>query len=99
MDEQLAWGRDDAGSWLAAPGSNDARGPGPLNFKSGPSQSAREEPGPTDNVCPQRLVHRGVKCARAATVGSAHVLVVDEELVEVRKAAQPTELEDTWRRP
>ena len=34
----------------------------------------------------------------AAAVGSAHVLVVDEELVEVGDPAHPSDAEEAWRR-
>jgi len=36
--------------------------------------------------------------SRTTTVGSAYVLVVDEELIEAREPAHPSDAEEAWRR-
>src|SRR5665647_2375962 len=74
-------------------------GPHPLKLESCTAQSPCEEPGRTTDVAPKGLVHRMLVRSRTTTVGSAYVLVVDEELVEVRYPAHPSDPEEAWRRP
>ena len=50
------------------------------------------------DVSPEGFVHRVFVRARTATVGSAYVLVMDEELVEVREPAHPLDAEEARRR-
>ena len=49
-------------------------------------------------VAPKRLVHSLLVGPGTTTVGPAYVLVVDEELVEAREPAHPSDAEEAWRR-
>ncbi len=50
------------------------------------------------DIAPQGLVHGLLVRPRTATVSSAYVLVVDEELVEARNPAHPSDAEEARRR-
>ena len=70
----------------------------PPELEPGTAQSSCEEPGRLADVAPQRLVQRDLVGSQTTTVGSADVLVVDEELVEVREPAYPSDAEEAGRR-
>ena len=69
-----------------------------MKLETGAAQSPREKPWRATDVAPQGLVHCTLVRSRTATVGSAHVLVVDEELVEVREPTHPSDAEEARRR-
>ena len=98
VEQQLARRSGDKGGRFAPPCSNGLSGPRPLKLKSCTAQSPCEEPGRATDVAPQGLVHRMLVRSRTTTVGSAYVLVVDEELVEAREPAHPSDPEEAWRR-
>ena len=98
VEQQLAWRSGDGHGRFPPPCSNGLGGPLPLKLKTGASQPPREEPGRLTDVAPKGLVHVVVVRSRTATVGSAYVLVVDEELVEVREPAHPSDAEEARRR-
>src|SRR2546430_9420842 len=50
------------------------------------------------DVAPQGLVHCLLVRPGITTVGFAYVLVVDEELIEAREPAHPSDAEEAWRR-
>ena len=77
---------------------NDLRVPNPLKLKSGTSQAPCEEPRRATDVAPQGLVHRLAHGSRTTPVGPAHVLVVNEELIEIRDPAHPANPEEARRR-
>jgi hypothetical protein len=83
VEQQFAGRSGDAGSGFASPCPNGPSGPRPLQLESCAAQSPGEEPGRAGDVAPQGLVHGRVVGSPTASVGSAYVLVVDEELVEV----------------
>jgi hypothetical protein len=98
VEQQLARRPDEAGGGIPSPRSNGVGGSPPLQHESCTTQSADEKPAPMTDVAPQGLVHRLLVRARTATVGSAYVLVMDEELVEVREPAHPLDAEEARRR-
>ena len=98
VEQQLAWRSGDAGSRFPSPCPEGLSGPCPLKLESCAVQSPREEPAPAADVAPQGLVHGMLAGSRAAAVGSAYVLVVDEELIEAREPAHPSDAEEAWRR-
>ena len=93
VEEQFAWRSGDAGSGFASPCSKGLSGSRPLKLESCAVQSPGEEPGRVSDVVSKGLVHCMLVGSGAATVGSAYVLVVDEELVEVREPAHPSDAE------
>src|SRR6266540_6331919 len=98
VEQQLTGRSDDAGCRFPPPCSDGPSGPRPLEFETCAAQSPREEPGRAVDVAPKRLVHRMVVRSRTTTVGSAYVLVMDEELIEAREPAHPSDAEEAWRR-
>jgi hypothetical protein len=98
VEQQLAWRSGDAGSRFPPPCSNGLSGPRPLKLKTCAAQSPREEPGRATDVAPKGLIHCMLVRSRPTTVGSSYVLVVDEELIEVREPAHPSDAEEAWRR-
>ena len=68
-------------------------GPVPCRLEADTSQPSRQQPSPSGDIAKQRSVFAGRQRPRAAAVRSAHVLVMDEELVEVRKATHPSKTE------
>jgi len=69
-----------------------------MKLKTGAAQSPREKPCPAADVAPEGLVHRLVVRPWTTTIGSAYVLVMDEELIEAREPAHPSDAEETRRR-
>lgn len=98
VEQQFAWRPGDAGSGFPSPCANGLSGPCPLELESCAAQSPREEPGRASDVAPEGFIHCVFVGSRTMTVGSAYVLVVDEELVEVREPAHPSDAEEAWRR-
>ena len=98
VEQQLAWRSGDAGSGFAPPCPDGFSGPRPLKLKTCAAQSTREEPGRATDVAPEGLVHCMLVGSRITAVGSAYVLVVDEELIEAREPAHPSDAEEAWRR-
>jgi hypothetical protein len=80
------------------PGPDGLSGPRPLKLKTCTTQPPGEEPGRAADVAPQGLVHRLLVRPGTAAVGSAYVLVVDEELIETRQPAHPSDAEQARRR-
>ena len=99
VEQQLAWRSRDAGSGLPSACPYGSSGPFPLKFESCTAQSPSEEPRRLTDVAPEGLVHRMLIRSGTTAVGSTYVLVVDQELVEVRHPAHPSDPEEAWRRP
>ena len=97
VEQQLAWRSGDAGRGFPSPCSDGLSGPCPVKLETCAAQSPREEPGRASDVAPKGLIHCVLVGSRTMTVGSAYVLVVDEELVEVREPAHPSDAEEAWR--
>ena len=97
VEQQLARRSGEARSRYPTPCPNDLGRPRPLQLETRAAQPPREEPGRATDVAPQGLVHRVLVRSRSTTVGSAYVLVVDEELVEVGHPAHPSDAEEAWR--
>jgi hypothetical protein len=72
--------------------------PAQRSSRPAPPQPPDQQPGRSVDVEPQGVVHCRLVRSRAAAVGSANVLVVDEELVEVRESAHPVDAEEARRR-
>jgi hypothetical protein len=98
VEQHFAWRSGDAGSRFPQPCSNGLSSPRPLKLQTCAVQSPREKPGRQTDVAPQGLVQCRFVRSRTTTVGSAYVLVVDEEFVKVRKPAYPSDAEQAWRR-
>src|SRR5215470_20104700 len=99
VEQQLARRSGDAGGGFPPPCPDGPAGPRPLKLKTCAAQPPREEPAPATDVAPKGLVHRMLVRPGTTAVGPAHVLVVDEELVEAREAAHPSDAEEARRRP
>lgn len=89
----------DACAGLSSSRPNRFRGSRPLKFQPNAAKAPRKEPRREPDVSPERLVHRGVIRPRVTTVGSAYVLVVDEQFIQGRESAHPTDTEEARRRP
>lgn len=98
VEQQLAGRSGDAGSRFPPPCPDGLGGSRPLKLKTCAAQSPREVPGLAADVAPKGLVHCMLVCPGTTAVGSACVLVVDEELVEAREPAHPSDAEEAWRR-
>src|SRR5664279_850575 len=98
IEQQLARKSDDTNRGSPVPGSDDMVRPRPLELEPSAAEPPREEPGCATDVAPQSRILRGRVRPRTITVGSAHILMVDEELVERGKAPHPTDSEETSRR-
>src|SRR5262249_51586487 len=72
----------------------------PLEIQPNPTQSATQVAAASANVSPQGGLQCGRKrVARAQPVRSAHVLVVDEELIEIRHGTHPSDAKEAGRWP
>ena len=71
---------------------------GPRQLEAGAAEAAGEEAGRLAGVAEQRGVLVRRQGPGAEAVRPAHVLVVDEELVEVREPAHPADAEEARRR-
>ena len=98
VEQQFTRRSGDAGSGFPLPCPDGLSGPCPVKLESCAVQSPREEPRRATDVAPQGHVHCMLVGSGAATVGSAYVLVVDEELVEVGDPAHPCDAEEARRR-
>ena len=98
VEQQLAWRSGDAGSRFPPPRPDGLSRPRPLQLKTRAAQPPREDPAGATDIAPQGLLHGPVVRSRTATVGSAYVLVVDEELIEAGDPAHPSDPEEPWRR-
>lgn len=98
VEQQLARRSRDACGRFSHPYPDGLGGPRPLELKTHAAQSPREEPARAADVAPEGFVHRMLVGSGATAVGSAYVLMVDEELIEVRDPAHPSDTEETWRR-
>jgi hypothetical protein len=98
VEQQLARRSGDAGGGFSPPGPDGLSGSRPLQLETRAAQPPREEPGRAADVAPQGLVHRMPAGPGTASVSSAHVLVVDEELVQAREPAHPSDTEEARRR-
>jgi hypothetical protein len=97
VEQHLARRSGDAGGRFSSPRPNSMAGPCPVKLKSRALHPAGEEPRRLRDIAPQGLVHRVLVGSGAATVGSAHVLLVNEELVEVGTPAHPPDTEEARR--
>ena len=93
VEQQFAGLAHDPDRRRPAPCSCSLPGHGVPEIQPGPIEPTGEVPGPAACVCPQGIVHDRVERSARATVRAAHILMVDEELVEVGHPAQPTESE------
>jgi len=98
VEQQFARRSGDAGSGFPSPCPDGLSSPCPLKLESRAVQSPREEPGRATDVAPQGHVQCMLVGSGATTVGSAYVLMVDEELVEAGDPAHPSDAEEAWRR-
>jgi hypothetical protein len=98
IEQQLAWRSGDAGSRFPPSCPDGLDGPRPLKLKTYAAQSPREEPGRAADVAPKGLVHGLLVRPGTTAVGSAYVRVVDEELIEAREPAHPSDAEEARRR-
>jgi hypothetical protein len=69
-------------------------GPRPLDLEPVRAKPPAQKAPATPNVSPQPGVHGRPKATNPEPVGPAHVLVVDEELVEIRHLAHPPYAEE-----
>ncbi len=98
VEQQFAGRSGDAGGGFPSPRPDGLSGPGPSQLESCAVQSPREEPARAGDVAPEGHVQCLLAGSGAAAVGSAHVLVVNEQLVEARDPAHPSDAEEAWRR-
>src|SRR5215471_3371661 len=98
VEQQLARRSGDAGSRFPPPRPDGLSGPRPLKLKTRAAQPPCEEPGRAADVAPKGLVHGLLDRPGTMAVGSAYVLVVDEELIEAREPAHPSDAEEARRR-
>lgn len=99
VEEQLAGLPAEASGWLSTPRSDDLLFSCPLQLKARAAQAARQEPWRARDVAPKcSVLTRRVRSWPEA-VRPSYVLVMDEELVQVREPTDPSDPEETRRRP
>lgn len=76
-------------------------GGGPLDLEPATAQPPAQIVAAAADIAPQRSVHLGCQASGTSSVGPADVLVMHEELVEVRQRADPPQPEeaDRWAGP
>ena len=94
-EQQLARQTGEAGRRLSSTGSQDLGRPRPLELETDTTESPCQEPRREAGIAPQRFVQCGGVRPWIKTVGSADILMVNEELVEVRDRGAPTRVERT----
>lgn len=102
VKEKFAGRSTEPSRGIAVPNDVPLVGSRPLDLEPDPAQPATQIATTAAGVSPQRRLQRGREVPTGASVvRSAHVLVVDEELVQVRKGADPSDAEDPgrWARP
>jgi hypothetical protein len=72
---------------------------GPLDLEPAAPEPPAQEPPTAAHVSPQPGIHRGREPTNPQPIGTPHVLVMDEALVEVRHLAHPRHAEEPDRRP
>jgi hypothetical protein len=98
VEQQLARRSGDAGGRLSTPCPDDLSGPRPLKFETCAAQPSREVPRRAADVAPQGIIHGLLAGPGTTAVGPAYVLVIDEELVQAREPAHPSDAEEARRR-
>src|SRR5437016_8044827 len=91
VEQQLARHSREARSRLSSTRAQDLGRPQPLELEPDAAQSPCEEPRRYADIAPQRLVQCSGVVPWIQAVGSADILMVNEELVEVRDAAHPSD--------
>jgi hypothetical protein len=71
----------------------------PHDLEPDAAEATAEKATPSAHVSPQCNIHRRRNDAQAHSVRAPNVLVMNEELVQVRKRANPTDPEESGRRP
>ena len=69
-------------------------GSGPLNLEPATVQPPTQIAAAAANVSPQRSIHRGREASGCLLIGSANILVMYKELVEIRHGADPSDAEE-----
>ena len=72
-------------------------GSSPLNLEPA-REAATQITAAAANVSPQRGIHRRREATRSLAIGSANILVMNEELVEIRHGTHPSDAEESDRR-
>ena len=99
IQQEFARRSDEPSRRFAAPGSHSLVGPGPLELEPHVAQAPSKKPRRASDVAPQGCIEIRRIAPRPPAVRPAHVLVMDEELVEVGNAPDPTDAEEARRRP
>ena len=98
VEEQLTRRADQARGRCASPRPQDLGRPRPFQVEPHAAQPPCEEPPRRADVPPQGFVQRGVVRPWMKSVGSAYILLVNEQLVEVRDAPHPPDPKEAlWR--
>ena len=99
-DIQKEFARQSAESshWLTWSNPHPLVGSSPLDLEAASRKPATQKAATAANVSPQRGIHRRREAAWPLAIGSANILVVNEELVEIRHGAHPSDAEESDRR-
>jgi hypothetical protein len=73
-------------------------GSNPTGFQPARAKPPTQVPAAAANVSPDRRIHHGREVTWSLSSGSAKILVMDEELVEIRHGADPSDSEEPDRR-
>jgi hypothetical protein len=98
IQEKLSGRTAEPNHRLTSPNAHTLASSGPLDLEPETLQPTTQKTAAAPNVSPQRGIHRGRETARPQAIGSAKILVVDEELVEIRHGTYPSEAEEPDRR-
>src|SRR5262245_19896404 len=102
VEEKFAGRTAEPSHGFAVPNHVPLVGSRPFDLEPDPAQPATQVATTSADISPESRLQRGGEgAAGASVVRPAHVLVVDEELVQVRKRADPSDAEEPgrWTRP
>ena len=94
VEQQFARRATESGCRLAPSNNHPFVGADPVDVEPARGQPPTQEAAPAPHVPPQGGVQFGCQAARSPSVSPANVLVMDEELVEIRHRADPLKPEE-----
>ena len=98
IEEEFARQTAESSCRFACSNQHPLVGSGPFKLETARVQPPTQVAAAAANVSPQGSIHRSREAAWALAIGSANVLVMNKELVEIRHGADPSDAEEPDRR-
>lgn len=99
IQEQFARRTTESNRRLAWSNRHPLVGSGPLNIEAASVEPSTQVATGSASIAPQGSIHCRRKAAGPLPIRSADVLVVNEELIEIREGPDPSNAEEPDRRP